>query len=193
VKKIRDCFREVVEIEPPLQGADEVFEVLRATSYRVRYDSHYTKNKHLLGPNLIANIEQALGYDFADAARAQENQNSLYQRFTAYMQDFDILLSPTAAVPPFPVEQLYPTHINGTELRGYFHWLALAYGTSVTGFPSVSLPCGLDATGTPFGLQVCGQRYGDHKLMGVAAAMEQMLGATSGLERPMPDLAALSE
>ena len=95
-------------------------------------------------------------------------------------------------MPPFPVEQLCPTHINGKELRTYFHWLALAYGTSLTGFPSVTVPCGRDATGTPFGLHICGKRFGDHQLMGIAAALETVLAGIPGLERPMPDIAALS-
>ncbi|MGC1440819.1 MAG: amidase family protein, partial [Burkholderiaceae bacterium] len=189
---IKSCFREVVDAPPPLDDANEIFEVLRATSFYVSFEGFYREKRELLGANLVANIEQALGYSFADAAQAQAKQNALYQRFSTYMEDFDILLSPTAAVPPFPLEQLYPTHINDEALLSYFHWLGLGFGTSLTGFPSVTLPCGLDATGTPFGLHICGQRFGDHQLMGVAAALEQYLATVPGLGRPLPDIGALS-
>lgn len=191
IDSISGSFAEVVDATPPLEDADEIFEVLRATAFYSSFESFYREKKELLGPNLIDNIEQALGYGFADAVKAQAQQNALYRRFATYMEDFDILLSPTAAVPPFKLEQLYPTHINGQELRGYFHWLALAYGTSLTGYPSVSIPCGLDATGTPFGLHVSGQRFGDHQLMGVAAALEHSLAGVPGLGRPIPDIKSL--
>ncbi len=97
-----------------------------------------------------------------------------------------------AAVPPFPVEQLYPTHINGEELRTYFHWRGLAYGITLTGHPAVSIPCGLDPTGTPFGLQLVAKRYDDTGLLAMAAAVERQLATIPALARPLPDLEALS-
>lgn len=187
IDQISGSFGQVVEQTPPLEGANEIFEILRATSFYVGFEGHYRERREQLGPNLIANVEQALGYSFADAATAQANQTELYRRYLAYMNDFDILITPTAAVSPFPVEQLYPTHINGEELRSYFHWLGLAYGITLTGHPAVTIPCGLDANGMPFGLQVCGRIHQDHKLLGIAAALEQSLASHPLLARPIPD------
>ena len=160
----------------------------RCPSTRASID-HYENRPELLGPNLVANMEQARGYSFADAAFAQARQNRLYRDFLNFMEEFDILLSPTAAVPPFPVEQLYPTHISGEELRSYFHWLGLTYGITLTAHPAVTLPCGLDPTGAPFGLQVSGKRYGDRELLGVAAALERYIaGSLPARRRPRPNL-----
>ena len=203
-KRIRDTFRgaieaitpaigEVVWRDPPLDDANETFEILRAIQFLVAHESHYRERRDLLGPDIVANIEQAMGYDFSDAARAQAAQTALYRRFLDYMADLDVLLTPSAAVPPFPIEQRYPTHIEGEALRTYFHWLALAYGITLTGHPAVSIPCGLDPTGAPFGLQICGKRYGDRALLGVAAALERHLADIPGLGRPLPDLVALAE
>lgn len=191
IDQISGSFGQVVDQAPPLEGANEIFEILRATSFYVGFEGHYRERREQLGPNLIANVEQALGYSFADAAHAQANQTALYRRFLGYMDDFDILITPTAAVSPFPVEQLYPTHINGEELRSYFHWLGLAYGITITGHPAVTIPCGLDANGMPFGLQVCGRIHEDHKLLGIAAALERFLASHSSLARPIPDTHAL--
>ncbi len=193
VKQISGCFADVTEKSPPLDGANEIFEILRATSFFVSFEGHYRDRRDQLGPNLIANAEQALGYSFADAAHAQANQTALYRRHLAFMEDVDILITPTAAVSPFPVEQLYPTHINGEQLRSYFHWLGLAYGITLTGHPAVTLPCGLDAQGMPFGLQICGRIHQDHQLLGVAAALERYLAGIPSLARPMPDIDALSQ
>lgn len=192
IKDIGSVFGEVVEIDPPLQDSDEIFAILRSLQFMDRFRLHYENKRDLLGPNAIANYEEALGYSFADAAWAQTQQTMLYRRFVAFMQDFDILLAPMAAVPPYPVEQLYPTHINGEELRSYFHWLGLSYGITNTAHPAITIPCGLDPTGTPFGLQICGRRYGDRTLLGISAALEKHLSTIPARARPLPDIAALS-
>jgi len=193
IADIGGAFASVEDKAPPLQGSDEIFEVLRSMAFLIGHEAHYRDRRSDLGPNLIANMEQAYGYSFADAAHAQAAQTKLYRAFLAYMGDYDILLAPTAAVPPFPVEQLYPTHINGEELRGYFHWLGLAYGLTLVDHPVISIPCGLDATGTPFGLQVCGRHRGDHRLLAIAAAIERHLQTIPARARPRPDIEALSD
>lgn len=192
VGQISGLFADVTDKQPPLAGANEIFEVLRGTSFYVSFEDFYRNRRDQLGPNLVANVEQALGYGFADAANAQAGQTALYRRHLAYMEDVDILITPTAAVSPFPVEQLYPTHINGEELRSYFHWLGLAYGITLTGHPAVTLPCGLDAHGMPFGLQICGRIHQDHRLLGIAAALERVLATIPELSRPVPDVKALA-
>lgn len=192
IKDVGGVFGEVVEIDPPLQDSDEIFAILRSLQFIDRFRPHYENKRDLLGPNAIANYEEALGYSFADAAWAQTQQTMLYRRFVAFMQDFDILLAPMAAVPPYPVEQLYPTHINGEELRSYFHWLGLSYGITNTAHPAITIPCGLDPTGTPFGLQICGRRYGDRTLLGISAALEKYMATIPARARPLPDIAALS-
>ena len=192
IQKIAGSFAEVVEVDPPLDGANEIFEIERALQFLVAHGENYETKRDQLGPNIVANVEQALSYSFADAARAQAQHTALYRRFLAFMADYDLLLAPTAAVPPFPVEQLYPTHINGEELRTYFHWLGLAYGITVTAHPAVSIPCGLDETGTPFGLQLGGRRGGDLELLGQAQALERHLAGIPALARPIPDIDALA-
>jgi Asp-tRNA(Asn)/Glu-tRNA(Gln) amidotransferase A subunit family amidase len=56
----------------------------------------------------------------------------------------------------------------------------------------VCLPCGLDHTGMPFGIQVCGKRLGDWRTLSVAAALEQYLQGIPELARPLPDLTVLA-
>jgi Asp-tRNA(Asn)/Glu-tRNA(Gln) amidotransferase A subunit family amidase len=88
---------------------------------------------------------------------------------------------------------LYPTKIDGTPTRSYFHWLALAYGVTLAGHPALSLPLGKDEAGMPFGLQIVGPRGGDAIVLSVAAALESAFAAHTGLRRPVPDLARLSQ
>jgi amidase len=95
-------------------------------------------------------------------------------------------------LPLTPLAQLHPTQINGEPLRTYFHWLAPAYGLTLTGHRVVCLPCGLDHTGMPFGIQICGRRFGDWRVLSIAAALERHLQDIPALARPLPDFAALA-
>src|SRR4030095_16869091 len=81
----------------------------------------------------------------------------LWHRVREFMQSRDLLILPTVAVPPFPVEQTYPTEINGKPLDNYTQWFFLTYGITLTSLPVISVPCGFTRSGLPVGLQIVGR------------------------------------
>ncbi len=192
VGKIDTSFASTNQSDPPMDGADEAFEVTRAINFIAAHKQTYYENPDVLGPNIIANIEQGLLMNMTDVANGMAAHTRIYRQFVAFMEDYDILICPAMSVPPFPHGQLYPAEINGESLRTYFHWLALAYGLTLTSHPVVCLPCGLDHTGMPFGIQVCGRRGGDVRVLAIAHALERAMGQIEGLGRPLPDLGPLA-
>jgi Asp-tRNA(Asn)/Glu-tRNA(Gln) amidotransferase A subunit family amidase len=62
---------------------------------------------------------------------------------------------------------------------------------SATTHPSLSLPCGTDRAGMPFGLQIVGRFRADRHTLGVAHAMEQAFNGIEALRRPVPDVGRL--
>ena len=91
----------------------------------------------------------------------------------------------------FPWTQLYLAELEGSKLRNYYHWLALTYFITLVTNPAISLPCGVDQQGMPFGLQVAGRFRGDVELLDAAEAMEQAFAGIPALRRPRPDIAKL--
>lgn len=191
VSKIQGLFQSTDRVNPPMDGADEAFEVNRAVSYIAAHKQAYYETPDVLGPNIIANVEQGLLMSMTDVANGMAAHTRIYRQFVGFMEDYDILICPAMSVSPFPHGQLYPAEINGEPLRTYFHWLALAYGLTLTSHPVVCLPAGLDHTGMPFGIQICGKRGGDVRVLAIAHALEQMMGDIDGIRRPIPDLDAL--
>ena len=190
--RFASVFREAAWRDPDMAGADEAFEIVRALGFLAAHGANYEKRRDMLGPNIVQNVEQGLGYSAADAARGQVMQTRIFRAFQQFFRDVDVLISPMTSVVPFPVEEWHPVEIGGRTMRTYFHWLAPAYGITLTAHPAISIPCGLDPTGTPFGLQVTGPYRGDRFTLEVAHALELLFRDDPVLARPLPDLAALA-
>lgn len=104
---------------------------------------------------------------------------------------YDVILSPTTPVSPFPWTQPYLKSVNGVALENYYRWLSLTYVVTLATNPALSLPCGVDHRGMPFGLQMIGAFRGDLALLDVARAFETLFASSSETRRPVPDAARL--
>jgi amidase len=192
VTKLSPLFSDCRFAAPDCAGADHAFAVLRAANFLATHEKTYRERPDMLGPNVRANVEEGLNYSLKDYARAAADQTRIYRSFQQFFALYDILISPAITISPRPWTELYPTKIDGTPTRSYFHWLALAYGVTLAGHPALSLPLGKDEAGMPFGLQIIGPRGGDAIVLGVAAAVEAVFAADAALRRPLPDLVQLS-
>jgi amidase len=187
----RDAFGRAEDATPDCAGADEAFEVLRSLGFLASHAEKVRSRPQDVGPNVRANVEEGLRYTAADVARAQALQTTLYRRWQAFFQDWDVILTPSITISPRSWRELYPAQIDGKPTRTYFHWLALAYAVTLPGHPAVSLPVGVDRRGMPFGLQIVGPRGGDAFVLSVAAELETLLASDARTARPVPDLARL--
>ena len=192
VAEIAPLFGAVEQADPDLGDADRIFEVLRAVGFLAGYRELVEKHPHQVGPNVTANVKLGLTYSADDVAQAALAHSELYRRFVAFMEDYDLLICPVAAVSPIAEGQLYPAEINGKALQTYISWVGISYGLTLTTHPVVVLPCGLDPTGTPFGIQIAGRLRGDRALLSAALAIEDALDGIEDCRRPLPDLAALT-
>ncbi|TMJ25394.1 MAG: amidase [Alphaproteobacteria bacterium] len=193
ISAMRHLFRSCDEVRFDFGQADRCFDVVRAQSYVERYRDAYAMDPASLGPNVRINYEMAAGMTLADMAWAHAEQTRIFRRFQTTLRDYDLVLSPTTPVSPFPWTQLYVETLEGTQLRNYYHWLALTYVVTLVTNPAISLPCGIDEQGMPFGLQAIGRFRGDGDLLDAAQAMEEAFARIPDLKRPRPDLAKLAK
>ena len=162
-------------VETACPDFSEVNEIVRATRGVAMVALHADKLpqwRERMQENLVRDIEQGLALTASEIARAEVLRCLLWHRVQAFMATRDLLVLPTVAVPPFPVEQPYPTQINGKPLDNYTQWLYLTYGITVTGLPAISVPCGFTRAGLPVGLQIVGRRCQDAAVLRAAAAFE---------------------
>jgi amidase len=162
-------------VEAACPDFGEVHEIVRATRGLSMVALHADKLPRWraeMQKGLVWNIEQGLALTPEGIARGEKLRTVLWDRVRRFLERRDLLVLPTVAVPPFPVEQPYPTAINGTPLADYTQWFYLTYGITVTGLPAISVPCGFTRAGLPVGLQIVGRRRQEAAVLRAAAAFE---------------------
>ena len=157
---------------PDFSDTHEIVLGTRGLSKVVEHGERLDRHRSVLQPGLVWNIEQGRALTAEAIARAERLRHALWHRVRAFMDDHDLLVLPTSAVLPFPVEQPYPTTIDGRPMADYTQWFFLTYAISLTGLPVISVPAGLTRTGLPVGIQLVGRWHGETDVLRAAAAFE---------------------
>jgi amidase len=173
VRVFRSLGATVDETHPDLDGLLEIVQTSRGVTMVARHAEKLAKWRPVMQENLVKNIEYGLTLTAADIGRAERLRTELWHRVRAFYERYDLIITPTAAVEPFPVEQSYPREINGKPMDNYIQWVMLTYAFTVAGVPAISVPCGFSRSGLPVGLQIAGRWRDEVGVLRAAAAFEQ--------------------
>ncbi len=169
----------VEEHAPDFSGAMDAFHTFRAVLFVTEHAERMKAHRDKFKPEIIWNYEKGLALTAADIARAECGRAALFQRMAAFFAEFDLLACPTAAVPPYSLEQRYVDRIGDTVFDNYVDWMGLQCAVSVTSSPAISIPCGFTADGRPVGLQLVARPRGEAELLQAAALFEEAAGLHS--------------
>ena len=134
------------------------------------------KHRDLLKPEVIWNIEKGYKIDLNELERAENQRVALSQRYLAFFDKYDLLLTPATVVAPFPIGNRYVAEVNGHKFSNYVEWLAIAYAITMSCGTALSLPCGFTRENLPVGLQIAGPPRSEARILAAAKAMEDILG-----------------
>jgi amidase len=159
---------------PDLGEVGEIVRTTRGLSMVIRQEANLAKWKSVMQDNLVKNTEQGLALTSSEIARGERLRTELFHRVRLFMEHYDLILTPTAAVPPFPVEMRSgPEEINGVRMTHYIQWALLTYAFTVVNAPAISVPSGVTRDGLPIGLQIAGRWHDEAGVLRAAAAFEQ--------------------
>ncbi|CAN7730828.1 amidase [Variovorax sp. LjRoot84] len=190
VSKMRGMVAECEEVSVSLGDVHRCFDVLRAEAFVAGTCAAYERDPDSLGPNPRTNYEMGMRMSLLESAWAHSEQTKIIKTFQGLFDRYDIILSPTTPVSPFPWTQLYADVIDGKPQENYYRWLALTYLITLTTHPAISLPCGVDEYEMPFGLQVVGGFRDDLRLLSTAHALECEFERHPSLTRPRPTISS---
>ncbi|WP_230198476.1 amidase [Luminiphilus syltensis] len=166
------CDMEEIKLDQ-LDGAMTVFRTLRAAAYATLAGDLFKQFGEQMKPTLADNIKQGLALSADDIFDAETNRSVQFAALSQLFETLDFLVLPVAQVAPFPVEQEYPTAIEGEAMQDYIDWMAVCCMISPFGLPAASVPAGFDADGLPMGVQIVGRPGDDMGVLRLAYAFQQ--------------------
>ena len=179
-RKAADRFKEigatVEEAHPDLTGLHDCIITLRVYDFYMRKAVLLREHRDLLKPEVIWNIEKGYEINFDELERAENMRVSLAQRYLAFFDDYDLLLTPATVVAAYPIENRFVAEVNGHKFSNYVDWLTIAYAITVSCGTALSLPCGFTRENLPIGLQIAGPPRGEARILAAAKQMEDILG-----------------
>lgn len=190
---LRGLFRETSNASPDFSGADRIYETLRAFVFVGTWHDRMQAAPGKWGRLVTGNYEAGLKLSTFDIAEAHIGWTRLYRKAQDFFAGIDLLILPTMGVYPWPKHDIYPSQIGGHAVSNYIDWVRMTYAITLLNHPCISIPCGTDDRGLPFGLQLVARRGQDAFLMRAAIALEAVLAADPVTARPVPDLAWLAK
>jgi len=162
----------VTTASPSFAELNDIVLGTRGLSMVALHGDRLSKWRESMQKGLVWNIEQGLALTSRDIGRAEKLRSVLWERVRRFMERHELLVLPTVAGKPFPIEQPYPTELQGKPLENYTQWFFLTYAISVTGLPVISVPAGFTRDGLPVGIQIVGRRRQEASVLRAAAAFE---------------------
>jgi aspartyl-tRNA(Asn)/glutamyl-tRNA(Gln) amidotransferase subunit A len=128
--------------------------------------------------------EAALGSKLSalEVQRLNLRRGALGSHMRQFMQQWDLLVTPTVAVPAFDAK---PAGHQAMEPGAMLGWTPFSYPFNLTQQPACTVPCGLTSDGLPIGVQFVGPMFADALVLRAARAFESVVP----IQRP--DLARL--
>jgi amidase len=162
----------VEEADPHLQGAEELFLILRAFRSWVHLGPLLNSHRDQMKPEAVKEIEDGARLSGAQVASAMVRHGQLMERMRLFQQRFAYMISTVTQVLPFDATLHWPTQIEGIAMEHYIAWMRSVYWISAAFVPAISVPAGF-AAGLPVGLQITGRFRDDWGVLQLAHAFEQ--------------------
>jgi amidase len=161
----------VAEATPPWREHD--LERTFIAVWQVGPALHPVDDLSLLTPLNRGLVESASRSSAADYARAVVRLQAVARRTVAFWKDFDVVVTPTLALPPVPIG--WQEEVGGAleQLLRNTVFTPFTAIANLTGLPAVSLPLHWTADGLPIGVQAIGPPAGDALLLRLAAQVEE--------------------
>ncbi|HYB74565.1 MAG TPA: amidase [Candidatus Sulfotelmatobacter sp.] len=161
----------VEEASPGFADPSEAWSTLFYGAIAARLGPYLPQWRDRMDPGLVPLVEKGQGFTGVQFAEAGFRRAALWDGVRRFFGIYDLMLTPTVAVPPLPLGQTEDIEIAGRRVP---RWQAFPFNLpfNLTGQPAATVPCGWTETGLPIGLQIVGRRFADATVLKAAAAFE---------------------
>ncbi|NCB30578.1 MAG: Asp-tRNA(Asn)/Glu-tRNA(Gln) amidotransferase subunit GatA [Clostridia bacterium] len=122
---------------------------------------------------MLGTFALSAGYYDAYYKRALQVRTLIMEEFERTFKTYDLVMSPTSPVTAWRFgEKSDPMEMYLADI--------CPVPANIAGIPALSLPCGLDKSGLPIGLQLMGRHFDEGGVLRAACALETALGGKQG-------------
>jgi aspartyl-tRNA(Asn)/glutamyl-tRNA(Gln) amidotransferase subunit A len=130
-----------------------------------------TEPRQSFGPDVLALLDQGRLLPATDYVNAQRLRRKMRREFEKLWTDVDCLFLPTTPITA-PAIGARSVRLGGSDEDVRLAATRLVRGINALGFPALSMPCGLSASGLPIGLQIVGPAFEEALILRIGAALE---------------------
>ena len=125
----------------------------------------------LLDPGLQQACASGSQHTLAQYLDAVNARGALGEQMKRFHQKYDLLLTPSTAIPAFAAGVVAPERPAGEE--DWTWWTPFSFPFNLTQQPAMSVPCGFSGDGLPIGLQLVGPMQREDLVLRAAYAYQQ--------------------
>jgi aspartyl-tRNA(Asn)/glutamyl-tRNA(Gln) amidotransferase subunit A len=182
VRRFTELGAHVTEADPPGGDPSAFFKILYFSGAGFLLADYPEERLVLLDPNLRAVVDESRSMTRKDYQQATADRAAYGAGFKAFMRDYDFLVTPMIAVPPFDTPLVTPLDPAN---KLWMDWTPFTYPFNLTQQPAASVPCGFTKDGLPIGIQIVGRMGEDARVLQASHALEKLLDLA---ERHPPDV-----
>ncbi|MEF8800995.1 MAG: amidase [Halolamina sp.] len=133
-------------------------------------------------PEIAKSIRHGEELSAVDYRSLELIRTAVFDTIQSIFDDYDLLVTPTLAVPPFDNDDpdifsndilVGPGEVAGEEIDPRDGW-TLCTPFNMSGHPVASIPCGFTGENLPIGMQIVGGRHADTTVLAASAAFERL-------------------
>jgi Asp-tRNA(Asn)/Glu-tRNA(Gln) amidotransferase A subunit family amidase len=158
-------------VSPSWEDPEEMFRVTVGAETWGAWGDRLEADGDRMDRSLRALMKFGASITSAQYLKAMRRRHELWTEVQRFLARFDLLITPTVAVPPFEVGRPGLNEING-QPSSPLGWMPFCFPFNLTGQPAASVPVGFTSVGLPVGLQIVGRRHADHTVLAASAAFE---------------------
>ena len=149
------------------------FTTLYTASFAYNYKSYFKEWRDKMDPDFLKLIDAGMTYSGLNIMKAMDKRIKFYEKISELFSKYDILITPTVAIPAFELGMMFPSEING-EGVGPTSWMPFTFPFNMTGNPAATIPCGWSKDGLPIGMQIVGPKFDELTVLQVSRAFEEI-------------------
>ncbi len=142
----------------------ENYENLKELYENTRKEGFGTEVKRRI---MVGTYALSSGYYDAYYKKAQKVRTIICRDFGEQFKKFDFIVTPTTISTAFKIGEKI-----SSPVEMYLNDLCTV-SANIAGLPAISIPCGLDKSGLPIGLQIIGRTLGEETVLRAAYSFEQ--------------------